>query len=649
MNEKQKYYITTPIYYPSDKLHVGHTYTTVAADIVARFKRMQGFDVMFATGTDEHGQKIQRKAEAAGVTPQAYVDHIVAGIKDLWATMDITYDRFIRTTDEHHVKAIQTIFQKLYNQGDIYKSTYKGLYCTPCESFWTQSQLVDGKCPDCGRAVEETTEEAYFFRLSKYQDAIIRHMKDNPSFLQPESRTNEMLNNFLEPGLEDLCVSRSTFDWGIPVPFDEGHVVYVWIDALSNYLTLLGYPEDASGDVSKYWPCDVHLVGKEIVRFHAIIWPAMLMALGMPLPTQVFGHGWLLFGGSKMSKSKGNVADPAIFCSRYGVDALRYFLAREVQFGSDGQFTSEAFLQRIQTDLSNDLGNLVSRTAAMIEKYFDGVLPQDRLATDADQELMEMVKALPAIVSEQIDCLHFSVALSEMWKVISRANKYIDENAPWVLAKNEMDRPRLAQVLFMLAESLRVIAILLTPFMPSTPEKIFANLGIEAEACKSWDSSKVFGLYGQGEKVKKTEAIFPRPDLEKELEELAKIAEASSPTVEEPVVPTSPAKADIVYDDFAKVELLVGKVLESRRVEGADKLLVSQVDIGRECRTIVSGIAPSYDPADLVGTNVTVVANLAPKKIRGVLSHGMLLCAEVDGRYRLLRPDADAVPGTVIA
>ena len=662
MTEKKTFYITTPIYYPSDKLHVGHTYTTVAADAVARFKRMQGFDVMFATGTDEHGQKIQRKAEAKGVTPQAYVDEIVSGIKELWSVMNITYDRFIRTTDEHHVKAIQQIFTRLYEQGDIYKSSYKGMYCTPCESFWTESQLADGKCPDCGREVEETSEDAYFFRLSKYQDAIIKHMKDCPAFLQPESRINEMLQNFLEPGLDDLCVSRTSFDWGIPVPFDEGHVVYVWIDALSNYLTLLGYPEDGNGDVAKYWPCDVHLVGKEIVRFHAIIWPAMLMALGIALPKQIFGHGWLLLGGGKMSKSKGNVVDPAVLCERYGVDSLRYFLMREVQFGSDGNFTTEAFLQRINTDLSNDLGNLVSRTAAMVEKYFDGVLPSDRRATDADADLVSMVRVLPEIVESQIDHMHFSVALTEIWKVISRANKYIDENMPWALAKNEEEKPRLAEVLYNLAETLRIVAVLISPFMPFTPPKIFESLGIaDAKLC-DWESSKTYGLYGSGERVKKLDGLFPRLDIEKELESLenlggdssaAKAAASDGKKAAQAAksVPEKNADAisDIQYDDFAKVKMVAGKILESKKVEGADKLLVSQVDIGTEVRTIVSGIAHSYAPEEIVGKTVTVLANLAPKKLRGILSYGMLLCAEVDGKYQLLTLSDDCTPGTEIA
>ncbi len=507
------YYITTPIYYPSDKLHIGHSYTTVAADTMARYKRIRGYDVMFLTGTDEHGLKIQRKAAERGISPKEYVDEVVSGIRDLWKLMNISNDRFIRTTDDYHIKAVQSIFKRLYDQGDIYKSEYEGWYCTPCESFWTQTQLKNGKCPDCGRDVELTKEESYFFRLSKYQDRLIRHLEDNPDFIQPSSRRNEMLNNFLLPGLEDLCVSRTTFDWGIPVSFDENHVVYVWIDALSNYITALGY---ASGDQSaydRYWPADVHLVGKEIVRFHTIIWPAMLMALGLPLPKRIFGHGWLLLEGGKMSKSKGNVVDPVELIGRYGLDAIRYFLLREVPFGSDGVFSNGALINRINSDLANDLGNLVSRTVAMIGKYFGGTLPHGREAGGFDDDLIAMVSSMPSKVEDMLDELQFSLALSEIWKSVSRTNKYIDETMPWVLAKNPSDMPRLACILYNLAESIRIISIVLQPFMPQTPPRIWAQLGIkETDPCIFWDNAKVWGSYPDGLKVSRGEALFPRID-----------------------------------------------------------------------------------------------------------------------------------------
>jgi methionyl-tRNA synthetase len=526
---QKTFYITTPIYYPSGKLHIGHSYTTVAADAMARYKRLRGFDVMFLTGTDEHGQKIQRKAEEMGVTPKQYVDGIVEGIKDLWKLMKISNDRFIRTTDRYHEEAVQKIFKKLYDQGDIYKSEYEGWYCTPCEAFWTGTQLVEGnKCPDCGREVELTREESYFFRLSKYQDRLIKHIEENPEFIQPVSRKNEMLNNFLKPGLEDLAVSRTTFDWGIPVTFDGKHVVYVWVDALSNYITALGFMSGDDSAYRNYWPADVHLVGKEIIRFHTIIWPAILMALGEPLPKQVFGHGWLVLEGGKMSKSKGNVVDPVVLIEKYGLDAIRYFLLREVPFGSDGVFSNEALINRINSDLANDLGNLVSRTVAMIDKYFNGTIPEEREEGDYDLSLRETVMGTSGKVEELLDKLQFSSALTEIWKTISRTNKYIDETMPWVLAKDNSKRKRLASVMFNLAESIRIISVLIQPFMPETPCKIWEQLGIKEAADTSWDSLREWGRYPKGAAVKKGDVIFPRIDVKKELEGLDKTADKSS-------------------------------------------------------------------------------------------------------------------------
>ena len=628
--ENKTFYITTPIYYPSDKLHIGHSYTTVAADAISRYKRLKGYDVMFLTGTDEHGQKIQRKAEAKGITPKQYVDEIVSGIKDLWKLMNITNDRFIRTTDSHHESAVQKIFKKLYDQGDIYKSEYEGWYCTPCESFWTKTQLVEERCPDCGREVELTREESYFFKLSKYQDRLIRHMEENPEFIQPVSRQNEMLNNFLRPGLEDLCVSRTTFNWGIPVSFDDKHIVYVWIDALSNYITALGYGSDDDAVYKKYWPADVHLVGKEIVRFHTIIWPAMLMALGEPLPKQIFGHGWLLLEGGKMSKSKGNVVDPVILIKKYGLDAVRYFLLREVPFGSDGVFSNEALINRINSDLANDLGNLVSRTIAMIDKYFGGVIPEGRMEGDFDNELKKLVMETPAKVEELMDQLQFGTALAETWKAISRTNKYIDETMPWVLSRNEADKPRLAAVMYNLAESLRVISILLQPFMPETPLKIWSRLGIgECIEALQWESAKKWGGYPEGIAVRKGDVIFPRIDIKKELEELEML---TGKTAEAATQPASHEADDnfISIDDFAKIDLRVAKVLEAEKVEGADKLLKLKLEMGSEIRQVVSGIAKHYSPEAMTGKYVLLVANLKPVKLRGIESQGMILAASDD-------------------
>lgn len=640
--EKKTYYITTPIYYPSDKLHIGHSYTTVAADTAARYKRLMGYDVMFLTGTDEHGQKIQRKAQEKGVTPKQYVDHIVDGIQELWKLMKITNDRFIRTTDKNHEETVQKIFKKLYDQGDIYKSEYEGWYCTPCESFWTKTQLQDGKCPDCGREVELTKEESYFFRLSKYQDRLIKHIEENPDFIQPVSRQNEMINNFLKPGLEDLCVSRTTFDWGIPVSFDGKHVVYVWIDALSNYITALGFMSGDDTDYKKYWPADVHLVGKEIVRFHTIIWPAMLMALGEPLPKQVFGHGWLILEGGKMSKSKGNVVDPVVLINKYGLDAIRYFLLREVPFGSDGIFSNEALINRINSDLANDLGNLVSRTVAMIDKYFGGSIPAEKAAGEFDKDLEDTVMQLPQKVEELLDRLQFSSALTEIWKVISRTNKYIDETMPWVLAKDEANKPRLAAVMYNLAESIRIISILLQPFMPETPEKIWQQLGLADGDAVAWASTRVWGGYPADARVSKGDIIFPRIDIKKELEEIEKMTaknEASQETgaKQEKKPPVAkPAEQDIKtgdyisIEDFARLDLRVAKVLEAEKVEGADKLLKLKLEVGSEIRQVVSGIAKHYTPQEMIGKHVILIANLKPVKLRGIESQGMILAASDD-------------------
>ena len=642
MTEKGTYYISTPIYYPSSNLHIGHTYCTVMADAMARFKRLQGYDVMFLTGTDEHGQKIQLLAEEKGVTPQEYVDEVVAGIKDLWKTMEISYDDFIRTTEDRHVKRVQEMFMKLYEKGDIYKGEYEGWYCTPCESFWTEAQLVDGNCPDCGRPVTKAKEEAYFFRLSKYADDLLKLYEENPGFLEPESRRNEM-RAFIEQGLEDLCISRSTFDWGIPVPIDEKHVIYVWLDALTNYITALGWPDDPE-KYNKYWPADVHLVGKEIVRFHSIIWPAMLMSADLPLPKQVRGHGWLLLGGEKVSKSKAakgqDVIDPVVLIDRYGIDALKYFLLREYTFGQDGMFTNEVMLKRLNYDLANDLGNLVSRTVSMIEKYNGGFVPELSEAgsctgdVDYDAQLKEIAIGAADKVGAQMDEFKFNMALEEIWILVRRANKYIDETMPWALAKDEAMKPRLDNVLHNLAEAIRIISILIHPFMHTTSDAIRKQMGLWY-ADVAWEDAYTFEAMC-GEQVKKGDAIFPRLDIDKELEELYALGAKAKGGSEEANIPLE-LKDEIQYEDFEKLDLRVGTILSAEKHPKADKLLVFQVKMGTETRQIVSGVAEHFKPEECVGQKVVVVANLKPRKLRGLESKGMILFADnvVDGKERV--------------
>lgn len=648
--EQKKYYITTPIYYPSGNWHIGHCYTTVICDALARFHKMLGEDVFFLTGTDEHGQKIEKEAAKRGVTPLQFIDPLVAQLKDMWKLLDISYDRFIRTTDEDHVQCVQKIYQKLYESGDIYKAEYAGWYCTPCESMWTEAQLKGGKCPDCGREVKLQKEESYFFRLSKYAPKILKLYEENPEFLQPKSRVNEMVNNFLKAGLQDLCVSRTTVKWGVPLPFDRNHYAYVWIDALSNYISAVGYLSEDDSLFRKYWAADLHLVGKEIVRFHAIIWPAILMALGVPVPKQVYGHGWLLIGGEKLSKSKSDavkteLADPYELVKRYGADAVRYFLLREIPFGSDGEYTNEKLLARINSDLANDLGNLVSRTTAMIGQYFGGALPARGKEEGTDGELIATANGLFARVRSAMDRLNAPEALSEIFAVVSRANKYIDETTPWILAKDEGKRARLGGVLYNLAETVRICAVMLKPFLTQAPAQILRSLSYDENAGLE---SAVFGGLQAGAKIEKLPPIFPRIDIKKELKEVEQLV-LSLKKAQKQEGEKEQKIAQISIEDFAKTQLQIGEIIACERVAKSEKLLHETVKVGGEIRSVVSGIAKYYTPEEMVGKKVVLVTNLKPVKLCGVLSEGMILCAEnADGTLSLLSPERDTESGAKV-